>query len=417
MGSPSDDTLALYPVVIWFTGYDWYQTLTPEQESSLGRYLSNGGRLFLSSQDYLYTAGFRPFAPNYLGVLTYTEDMTSTVIAGEPGNVIGEGLGPFELDYPFQNHSDVIEPVEGASVVFRGKWNRPVAVSYAPKDTPFKSVFFAFPFETLSRSAAETVLGRVMDWLSPLQASSLSFDRATAAEGDEVTATVRLRNGGLSAANARVRAFLPAEADYVVGSLPGADYDPESRVVQWETSVPAGDAVDVSYRLRLAPAIPDNTTIRHHVDIMDEVGVTLRRVAALRVDAPDLSASQKSVSQEHAEMDDVLAYTLTLRNRGTTDGQQAALYDELPAQLELVTGSLSASSGRATTDGRRVVWEGQVLRDRPVSISYRARVVAHGTITNLARISDGTGTTTEHSATTVVPTRLYLPVVMLIGND
>ncbi|MFQ5594757.1 MAG: S8 family serine peptidase, partial [Anaerolineae bacterium] len=417
LGSPSDDTLALYPVVIWFTGYDWYQTLTPGQESSLGRFLGNGGRLFFSSQDYMYTAGFRSFAPEYLGVLTYTEDMTSTVITGETDNSIGEGLGPFDLDYPFQNHSDVIEPVEGASVVFRGNRHRPVAVSYAPKDVGFKSVFFAFPFETLSRSAAETVLSRVLDWLSPLQASSLSLDRATAAEGDEVTATVRLLNDGLSTANAQVRAFMPAEADYVAGSLPNAEYDPGSRSVEWATNVPAGNAVDVSYRLRLAPVIPDNTTIRLNVEIMDEVGLTLHRVAAIRVDAPDLSASQKSVSQAQAEMGDVLTYTLTLRNRGTSDGQQAALYDELPAQLELMTGSLSATSGRATSDGRRVVWEGQVLRDNPVTISYRARVVGHGTITNLAWVSDGTGITTEHSATTVVPTRLYLPLVTLRGND
>lgn len=425
LGSPPTSTLSLYPAVVWFTGYDWYQTLTPGQEGTLGQYLAKGGRLFLSSQDYLYTNGFQAFAHDYLGVLTYTEDLTSTAVTGEAGNAIGDGLGPYQLDYPFPNHSDAVEPVDTASVVFRGDSHQPAATSYAPEmarsgdlsQPTFKSVFFAFPFEALPRPAAETVMGRVMDWLSPFHASSVTFDRPVAAEGDELTVTVRLHNDGRSTGQARVRAFLPSQAEYVVGSLGGADYDPITRVMRWETSVPAGEVVDVTYRIRLAPSVPDGTTLALRVDIVDDGGLKLRRSAEVRVDAPDLSASQKVVSRERAALGDVLTYVVTLRNRGTVDGDLMSLYDELPSQLELMEGSLSASSGRATSDGRRLIWEGRVPRDAPVSISYRARVVEHGVITNIARVNDGTGVTTEHASTTIVPTKLYLPLVMLTNHD
>ncbi|MFQ5856602.1 MAG: S8 family serine peptidase [Anaerolineae bacterium] len=422
LGSPPSDTLDLYPVVIWFTGYDWFQTLTPDQELTLAEYLASGGRLLLSSQDYLYTNGLKTFAHDYLGVVTYTEDITSTLITGEAGNAIGDGLGPFELEYPFPNHSDAIEPVDDASVVFRGNRNRPVAVSYAPGvarsgDRPqpaFKSVFFAFPFEAFSRPVADIVMGRVLDWLSPLHASSVAFDRAVAAEGDELAVIIVLRNDGQSSASkAKVRAFLPSQAEYVVGSLRGADYDPIARVMRWQTSVPAGEEVTVDYRIQLALSVPDATTVVHRVDIEDEGGLKLQRYAAVRVDAPDLSESEKSVSHMRAGLGDVLTYTVTLQNRGTADGSVMSLQDELPPQLEFIEGSLSASSGRATSDGQHIIWEGRVPRDRPpVSIHYRARVIGYGVITNVAQVNDGTGITTVHAATTLVPTELYLPLLV-----
>ncbi len=53
-GAPSADRLSWYPQVIWFTGYDWYQTLTPYRtRKTLQTYLQRGGRLLLSSQDFL----------------------------------------------------------------------------------------------------------------------------------------------------------------------------------------------------------------------------------------------------------------------------------------------------------------------------------------------------------------------------
>jgi hypothetical protein len=104
---------------------------------------------------------------------------------------------------------------------------------------------------------------------------------------------------------------------------------------------------------------------------------------------------------------------ITLRNDGTIDGGQMSLSDELPTQLELIEGSLSASSGRVASDSRQIIWEGRVPRDQPVSISYRTRVIRHGVATNVVRLDNGTDLVTEHTATTIVPTKLYLPLLRL----
>jgi uncharacterized repeat protein (TIGR01451 family) len=417
LGSPHAEVLEMYPVIMWFTGYDWFQTLSAQEESLLARYLSQGGRLLFSGQDYLYTNGVTDFGREYLGILSYSEDVTSTVVVGAAGHPIGHGLGPYELDYPFTNHSDVLKPVAGAEVVFRGKGNAPVAVSYAPQEPQFKSLFFAFPFEALSRPAAQVVMKRIVDWLSPLHGSTISFDRRVAAEGQRLRVKVRLQNDGSSdREGVTLSAQLPPQIDYVLGSLSGVEYDPVTRIMRWRGTVPAGQTVELAYELQLATSIADGITVTHRIDIDDGMGMKLSRSASVRVDAPDLSNSSKEVQPSTARLGDLLTYTLTLRNTGVVDGGLMTLTDEIPRELELVDGTLVASSGRVVSDGRQLVWQGRVRRTSPVVIRYQARVVKSGTIRNTARINDGYGVTTQHEAVTVVPAQMYLPVVIRNGH-
>jgi hypothetical protein len=86
--APSSETLQRYPVVVWWTGYDWYAPVTREEQASLAAYLDGGGRLMLSSQDFLYHHHDEPFARTHLGVLTYTEDITPTHVTGVSENLV-----------------------------------------------------------------------------------------------------------------------------------------------------------------------------------------------------------------------------------------------------------------------------------------------------------------------------------------
>ncbi len=52
--SPLTTTLSMYPVTVWFTGYDWYAPVTDVEIQRLMAYLDGGGRLLLSSQDFVY---------------------------------------------------------------------------------------------------------------------------------------------------------------------------------------------------------------------------------------------------------------------------------------------------------------------------------------------------------------------------
>ena len=100
------DILPRYPLVIWWTGYDWYQPLAAADETNLAAYLDAGGRLLLSSQDLMDINGGNPFIKERLGIVAASYSITATEVTGVSGGPLQAGLGPWQLDYPFRNWSD-----------------------------------------------------------------------------------------------------------------------------------------------------------------------------------------------------------------------------------------------------------------------------------------------------------------------
>ena len=85
-GESPAEILRGYPMLLWFTGYDWYAPVTPEEEESLLSYLEAGGRLLLSSQDFLYPDPLRALGRR-LGVETVIYDratQTAAAVAEHP---------------------------------------------------------------------------------------------------------------------------------------------------------------------------------------------------------------------------------------------------------------------------------------------------------------------------------------------
>jgi hypothetical protein len=107
---PDASTLNAYEIVIWFTGDEFggFAGPGPAGENALASWLSGGGCLLISSQDYYWDRGLTSFMEQYLGVESATSDVGQTVVTGE-GTIFG-GLGSFNLVYPFSNYSDVIAP-------------------------------------------------------------------------------------------------------------------------------------------------------------------------------------------------------------------------------------------------------------------------------------------------------------------
>ncbi|MEE8573722.1 MAG: hypothetical protein V3T20_10680, partial [Gemmatimonadota bacterium] len=90
-GAVTDELVAEKDAVVWFTsgmrpGVRG-TTLSPEEEDLLSQYLDQGGRLFLSSQDYLGQSpdGLTDFAAQYLHVDWYLMDTSKSGVVGLPG--------------------------------------------------------------------------------------------------------------------------------------------------------------------------------------------------------------------------------------------------------------------------------------------------------------------------------------------
>jgi parallel beta-helix repeat protein len=91
-GSPNNSTLSSYPVVIWFTGDDYSDTLNTSEQSALEQYLNDGGNLFLTGQYIGYDLNDDGvFYSTYLHAIYVTEEPTAG-LAGVSGDPISDGL-------------------------------------------------------------------------------------------------------------------------------------------------------------------------------------------------------------------------------------------------------------------------------------------------------------------------------------
>ena len=163
---PSPAELGVYEIVIWFTGDEFGGHAGPGAagETALAEWLDGGDRcLLLSSQDYHWDRDLTPFMQSHLGVASVEDDEYQDTATGV-GTPFA-GLGPYALDYPFGNWSDILTPGAGGSAVFDGE-DGPIAVA-ADLGTS-KTSYWAFPFEALPTAAArEEALAAFLDWCVP----------------------------------------------------------------------------------------------------------------------------------------------------------------------------------------------------------------------------------------------------------
>jgi hypothetical protein len=167
-GSPSFDSFGLandrmknYWAVWWFTGADFFFTLDAADETELSLYMDAGGRLLLSSQDYLwekYAGASGPigsgFPYTHLRLAAVQQDTASKADATLQG-VAGEWMTEF-TNYNlrnaqvFSNFADTVTPRPGA----RGILNiagAPSAVFYrgVSGGLEYRLVFMPFAFENI----------------------------------------------------------------------------------------------------------------------------------------------------------------------------------------------------------------------------------------------------------------------------
>ncbi len=173
-GSPSASDLENYKVVIWSTGYDWSSTLTDTDQNNLMTYLDQGGRLYLSSQDFLWdiTGGSNgninnQFVNNYLHVTAVTNDVQYTSVQGVTGDPISDGFGTITLNYPYTNYDDEITIDSSAYTIFTNPSSGNTTADRVDNGT-WRVVFTAFSFEAVENQDANigaNLMNKIVTWL------------------------------------------------------------------------------------------------------------------------------------------------------------------------------------------------------------------------------------------------------------
>lgn len=420
--SPPAETLQRYPIVVWWTGYDWYRPVTEEEISALREYLDSGGRLFLSSQDFLYYHYDDSFSQDRLGVLSYTEDITPTRAVGVPEDPIGHRLGPWPLVYPrgYQNWSDGLRPAPGTAVSFRDQGRRGIAL--ARRGDSDATAFFAFPFEALPEEERPTVMRQAVGWLSWLGRSSFQADRGSANVGDVLTYTARIKNDGVEGVTASLSNTLPAPLSIHPNSIAGPasrppSYDTSARRIFWRGSIAPSAAVTIAYQATVTSgSLMYPIANIAHIKLEDH-RISFHRDAVVRVGAPDLAPSDLACRPSLVRPKRGVTCTLRLVNAGPADALTATASISLPMEAALMKDTLSGGGdGTIEVTTSTVRWSGSISAGRSINLSYQLKLphdIAHPPLYSVAFLGDGTGGAWERPAWVVInPYRVYLPMVM-----
>ncbi len=424
-GSPSLETLQQYPIVVWWTGYDWYAPVTDEERAALTSYLDGGGRLFLSSQDFLYYHMDTPFRQNQLGVLSATQDVTPTHATGVPENPIGERMGPWSLDFPqgYRNWADGLTPMPDTGVAFRDGDRRGLALTRRSGD--YATSFFAFPFEALPKDEHAAVMERTVGWLSWLGDSTFEANRGSASADDVLTYTLRVPNDGPEPVTVTLSNTLPTSVRLSADSITGpGSYETATRRLSWRGKLAPGEVVSFSYRVSVTAGAAPDAIANAAALILEDHRIAFQRVATVRVDAPDLAPSQMVCTPINVRPGAETTCTLALHNEGPADALEATVSISLPLAATPVTNSLTLEGeGEAEVMSNTIHWSGPIAAGARTTLTYEIilpRDPARRFLYSVAFLADGTQATEDRATggaweravwLQLTPWRAYLPLV------
>lgn len=414
---PPTRTLRSYPMVLWFTGYSGLKMdrhFGPEIQRLMADYLDGGGRLLLSSEDYLYHWAATPyrdarlFHQERLGVETFEESAGQAhqgPLTGAAGSVYQDLPAGCRLAARPQaeDFSDRLVPrqVPLARAALLNQLGEPIAAQYE-QSAGYKTIFLAFDAATLTPACSERVIGDALDWFNPWTTSALEqVDAAgkvlppgTYRGGDLVRLRLRLSHGGPAAeAPVAVRWTLPSGARLEDSPLLPPGWTLDGSELRWSGALPRFQELALRLNLRLEPDLPRAVEQVSQVAITSD-NQTLRRRTAWRVNAPDLRGSSKSVpdGQRDVRPGQTVKFIINLANSGTEPSGRFVLTDTLPAGLELLPDRILAESGTARLAGaNRLVWEGSGLpAGSSSSLVYSAQVAGRrgGWLANRAELHE-----------------------------
>jgi uncharacterized repeat protein (TIGR01451 family) len=159
-------------------------------------------------------------------------------------------------------------------------------------------------------------------------------------------------------------------------------------------SLPPTPPPVITFQAQLAPDLPPFTTITNTATINDGAGTIVTRSATTLVNKIDLSSSSKAVDKTLAAPNEVLNYTLVLRNIGNTTATAVGLSDPIPAHTTYVPDSATGGASYNATSNQ-IEWQGAMPAAQAVTVTFAVRVnmpLADGTlIRNVATLNDGLG--------------------------
>ncbi|OQY47803.1 MAG: hypothetical protein B6242_04080 [Anaerolineaceae bacterium 4572_78] len=393
LGIPTLAVLQRYPIVVWFTAYDWHSPLTFEDELLLKDYLDSGGRLLFSSQEYIYALSDNhvpsQFANDYLGVQTHSEMLTSTMTTGVSGSRFGEGLGPYNLKFPkgYRNWTDSLTPTKKAKIEMIGNSGVGNALSHMGGITKtWHTAFFGFGLELLNNTARAEVMRQTLGWLSWLGTSSVTTDQIEPVGiGDTINYTAVLHNDGSEMIeNAVFTATFPS---YLMMSVSVEEQDKsyssrsQKIIVQdnkmlWHVDLDSHETITLTYQARVAETAPYGVVSQHIAKMShNEHEITFQRVVTVPVNMPNWQTSVFTVNTHHVAKGDILTYTMHLSNTGIADAPVVTVTTKLPNFIQPLFINAPLGTGTFYDYDEQLRWTMPVSKNHHIKLVFATKIL------------------------------------------
>jgi uncharacterized repeat protein (TIGR01451 family) len=370
---PPVEQLKQYPLVAWFSGYDWYGPLIAYDELQLSSFLDGGGRLLLSSPFYLDQRGDSAFARDRLGVLAYTPRYTATATYGSPGHPLGANLGPIDLIDPFPSGGfpvldGAMEPSAAAATAWRGDHDRAQAVARSSAGN--RLAFWSLPLEALQPNRQSEVVGHAIGWLGPLGDSSVIVNPMVIRPGEVTTITLVVRDN-LWPTTAWMTATLPAGLALATPNLAqdGLAFDSAAQTLTWHGSMQAGQGLTLTVPMRATSAgwLAGQVVWRDGTS-----GITYDQPLRIGVDQVNLATSV--LSAPVVQSGQVVTVQMQIRNTGPVAAAEARVRGLVPFGLRVITGTAAlAGPGLLQEEPGVVTWHGALAPGESATITYQIR--------------------------------------------
>lgn len=172
-GSPPASLTQEASMVIWFTGSQYSDTLSADEQASLSTYVNQGGKVLILGQDIGYDIKNTAFYRDVLKAKFATDTAGSTQVKGETGGLL-DGLtleiGPGGDGVP-QRYPDALEVVEGGNAVAKYGSGQVAAIGHAGAG---RVLYFGFGLEGIQTPESRaTVMGRCVEWLQSSDEAAL----------------------------------------------------------------------------------------------------------------------------------------------------------------------------------------------------------------------------------------------------
>ncbi|MBE2219980.1 MAG: S8 family serine peptidase [Anaerolineae bacterium] len=426
-GTPPLSLLNAYNYVIWFNGYDWFQPLSPQENKTVSAYLGKGGRLFLSSQDFLYYHANTPLAQNQLGIIEYEESISPTTIyRGHP--IIPTNFNePLALTFGnFRNNSDGLIP-NSSAVPFlwhnrgmaAGVANSIPAAGSPQKPDLSRTVFFGFPFEKLPQENRANLMSSILGWLTDVGDSTFEVDQRSGTPHDARTYTITLRNHPLAqTSQIFMTNTLPISLTLQPASLTGgAIYGLGSRQIFWRGSLASGEEHIITYRATPAHSLSDGDSIDNLLTIgFENHALEFDQTTSFWINTPDLSSSTLMADHSLEDSTHHISYTLSLQNSDVRQAEQVTATLRTSRYLTIDGYTTSNQSGQLSKSGTTFVWTGTLLPNEHMTITVTANRPMKTTepewVTAVAYLQDGsTSPLVKAVYTHLPPHKYYYPIV------